>query len=146
MAYFKEEWRRYYKIPGMLVSNKGKIRRIANFQGDMDYFQKNSYALKPTLKNGHLVVKTRDHGELRIDKLVETCFHGKVEFYHEVVHIDGNEFNCKIDNLRKKIRPECYDENGLLIPEAWKAIQEIERIKAEKKAKKEEEKKNLEGN
>ena len=48
--YLKNEWRRYYKIPGMLISSYGRVRRIANFQGDMDYFTKNSYSLKTQMK------------------------------------------------------------------------------------------------
>lgn len=96
------QWRPYYRIPGMEVSEDGQVRR---------HYTKNINALLPsrppkwlkpqTDKNGNSIVRTKSHGDLRIDHLVESCFHGTVGSNQRVFHKDGNKKNCHKDNLRK---------------------------------------------
>ena len=71
-----------------------------------------------------------------MDKLVESCFHGTVEKFHEVVHKDGDEMNCRADNLTKRIRPEFY-EDGILIPEVIEFMKAKRERQAEAKKRKE---------
>lgn len=96
------EWRKYFKIPGMEVSENGDIRRYYN--DDIDSLIKKrppKYMKRQKDKEGNPIVRTRDHGNLRIDHLVETCFHGSIGQDHRVCHKDGNKDNCHKDNLTK---------------------------------------------
>ena len=58
--------------------------------------------LKPQKdKRGNAVVHTHDYGVIRIDRLVETCFHGRPGIHDRIIHIDGNPMNCCLNNLER---------------------------------------------
>lgn len=98
----KEEWRKYYKIPGMQVSSKGRVNRYYGEDIGALVKKRPPTLLKPQMdKKGNVIIRTKDKGDLPLDRLVESCFHGTVYPIHRVIHKDGDKRNCCVDNLEK---------------------------------------------
>ena len=110
MEYKKNYFRQYFAVDGLEVSSTGQVRRTYNdirtFTGKSIYPHKLSWQ---TDKEGNVIVRTKDHGDLRVDKLVATCFWGRPrdgKVY--LIHKDKNKMNCSKDNLQWVTQEEFY--------------------------------------
>lgn len=94
-----EEWRYVPNFPEYIVSNRGEIRRTGSGQGRHPSLRLND--------NGDLVVNLRapnDHQAytFKVERIVAAAFMGGLtkEFLSgNLVHIDGDPANCRVDNL-----------------------------------------------
>lgn len=96
-----QEWREYYAIKGLEVSEKGYVRRwyddIRTINGKSEFPHK----LKPKAdKEGTLYIRIKE-GKKAVDVIVCTCFWGKPKGDKNcVIHKDGNLSNNHKDNLK----------------------------------------------
>lgn len=110
MEYKKNYFRQYFAVDGLEVSSTGQVRRtykdIRTITGKSIYPHKLSWQ---TDKEGNVIVRTKDHGDLRVDKLVATCFWGRPrdgKVY--LIHKDKDKMNCSKDNLQWVTQEEFY--------------------------------------
>lgn len=95
------KYRKYYKVKGLEVSERGAVRRIykdvRTFTGESDPHQMQF----KTDKDGNRVIFTHDHGYLRVDELVATCFWGTPKGKRNfVIHLDKKKEHCWKNNLK----------------------------------------------
>lgn len=94
--------RTHFQIQGMKVSNNGEVIRWYGKELKKSFPPNPASLLKPQKdKKGNAIIRTRDHGDLRIDRLVENCFHGRPGIHDHIIHIYGNPFNCRLNNLER---------------------------------------------
>lgn len=108
--YKKNIFRPYYAIDGLEVSSTGQVRRTYNdvrtFTGKSIYPHMLSWQ---TDKEGNVIVRTRDHGDLLVDKLVAICFWGRPrDGRNYLIHKDKDKKNCSKDNLKWTTQEEFY--------------------------------------
>ena len=106
--YNKENFRRYFAIEGLEVSDKGSVRRSYK-----DKHTTTGWSLYPhklvwqTDDEGNVIVNTKDHGDLRVDELVAKCFWGNPRGEKTyLIHLDKDKMNCSMDNLQWVTREE----------------------------------------
>lgn len=93
------EWRKFYGIKGISVSEDGKVRR--------DYDDKymlmgiNTKYLKIQKdKEKNSIIRLKDKGEVRVDWLVAKCFCHREDGQNYIIHKDRNKTNCHKNNLK----------------------------------------------
>lgn len=95
-----EDWRYVPNFPEYIVSNFGVVKKIGNTV---------PVITRQKVKDGPLMVSlhvSREWGprEFRVDRIVAAAFllesgNWKELLYKDVVHLDGDPKNCRIDNL-----------------------------------------------
>lgn len=115
--------RPYYKIPGMNVSEDGK--HVYRYYGnDRSALLKSrppkSMSITSDYK-GNSIVRTKDHGVLRLDEMVLRCFKGNPHFgMARIRHIDGDKNNCHKSNLEWMTIKEWNEEHHM--NDDWKEL------------------------
>ena len=113
--YYGKRMRPYFRIWGLAVSEDGKtiIRHYENDFGSSIISKRPPTRLTiQTDTNGRAYVSTRDHGKLMVDSMVAVCFCPPCpnpSDEYELVHKDGNKWNCHYQNLewkRKSQQPQ----------------------------------------
>lgn len=97
---FYKEYRKYYAVKGLEVSEGGCVRRW--YDSKERYFTTNSpnYLSRQTDKNGNQYVLTRDYGRIYVDEIVATCWCHRPSGCNLILHKDGNKSNCHKNNLK----------------------------------------------
>ena len=115
-----EEWVRLEEYPNYEINRTGKLRN--NRTGIIQKFQQ-SGARGPLC--GHLVDKNGKKAYPRIDELVASVFlpHDGTHSFADLVHLDGNNTNCSVDNLswdfEKYASKQYYEKTGIKKPEEY---------------------------
>lgn len=94
----EEEWVQILEFPNYEVSNFGQV---ANIHGD--YFIRPSVTQQGGLKVG--LVKNNKQYTRSLKRLVAEAFvPGYDEIFDTPIHLDGDQFNCRADNLEWRPR------------------------------------------
>ena len=95
-----EPFRHYYYVKGMIVSYDGKIVK-REYDDKYMINGKNTHYLKVvTNEEGNLVVRLKKEGEIRVDKMVATCYCHKEVGQDYIIHKDKDKGNCHRYNLQ----------------------------------------------
>lgn len=95
-------YRQVYRVKGLYVSCDGK--NIKREYENKDMFNANSWhhLSIQTDHDGNQIIRTKDHGVLRVDELVGMCFCPPDKYRHKwyIIHKDRDKKNCHKDNLK----------------------------------------------
>jgi len=89
----EEEWKVIDEYPNYMISNKGEVQNVST--GRLMQLSTNNFGtLRVTVRNSTGIVTK----SVRV--LVAKAFvDGETEIFNSVINLDGNEENCRADNL-----------------------------------------------
>ncbi len=92
----------FFAIDGLEVSDNGSVRRTYKDVRTFSGMGLIPHDLKSRIDSeGNVIVRLKDHGDIRVDMLVCSCFWGKPRGSRiYVIHLDRNRENCCKENLR----------------------------------------------